>query len=104
MSNLERLLNVIKEWDNMDIMRQSACLVVNPITVYSYGFIFKLCKKTVDCEYLFIQQLASIAWIHSHRLFSYFILIFVRDKSYKALFRKQRSSRSAMLIRTQTTS
>ena len=24
----------------MDIMRQSACLVVNPITVYSYGFIF----------------------------------------------------------------
>ena len=23
---------------NMDIMRQSACLVVNPITVYSYGF------------------------------------------------------------------
>ena len=25
---------------NMDIMRQSACLVVNPITVYSYGFLF----------------------------------------------------------------
>ena len=25
---------------NMDIMRQSACLVVNPITVYSYGFRF----------------------------------------------------------------
>ena len=23
----------------MDIMRQSACLVVNPITVYSYGFL-----------------------------------------------------------------
>ena len=25
---------------NMDIMRQSACLVVNPITVDSYGFFF----------------------------------------------------------------
>ena len=26
----------------MNIMRQSACLVVNPITVYSYGFFFNL--------------------------------------------------------------
>ena len=25
---------------NLDIMRQSACLVFNPITVYSYGFLF----------------------------------------------------------------
>ena len=25
---------------NIDIMRQSACLVVNPITVHSYGFLF----------------------------------------------------------------
>ena len=25
---------------NLDIMRQSACLVLNPITVYSYGFLF----------------------------------------------------------------
>ena len=25
---------------NLDIMRQSACLVINPITVYSYGFLF----------------------------------------------------------------
>ena len=25
---------------NLDIMRQSACLVVNPIKVYSYGFLF----------------------------------------------------------------
>ena len=25
---------------NFDIMRQSACLVLNPITVYSYGFLF----------------------------------------------------------------
>ena len=27
----------------MNIMRQSACLVVNPITVYSYDFLFN-CK------------------------------------------------------------
>ena len=25
---------------NLDIMRQSTCLVINPITVYSYGFLF----------------------------------------------------------------
>ena len=25
---------------NLDIMRQSACLVLNPITIYSYGFLF----------------------------------------------------------------
>ena len=25
---------------NLDIMRQSACLVLNTITVYSYGFLF----------------------------------------------------------------
>ena len=25
---------------NLDIMRQSACLVLNPITVYRYGFLF----------------------------------------------------------------
>ena len=31
---------------NMDIMRQSACLVVNIITVYSYGFLFNC--ATVD--------------------------------------------------------
>ena len=33
---------IIKRYErvgyNMDIMRQSACLVVNPIMVYSYGF------------------------------------------------------------------
>ena len=25
---------------DLDIMRQSACLVLNPITFYSYGFLF----------------------------------------------------------------
>ena len=60
--------------------------------------------KTVDCECLIIRQLASIAWMHSHLLFSYFRLMFIQEKSYKVLFRKQRRSRSAMLIRTQTAS
>ena len=26
---------------NLDIMRQSVCLVLNPITVYIYGYLFK---------------------------------------------------------------
>ena len=30
----------IKVGYNLDVMRQSACLVLNPITVYSYGFFF----------------------------------------------------------------
>ena len=25
---------------NLDVIRQSACLVLNPVTVYSYGFLF----------------------------------------------------------------
>ena len=33
-------LNVIVGYI-MDIMQQYACLIVNPITVYSYGFLFK---------------------------------------------------------------
>ena len=30
----------IRVWYNLNIMRQSACLVLNPIPVYSYGFLF----------------------------------------------------------------
>ena len=30
----------IKVKYNLDIMRQSACLVLNPIKVYTYGFLF----------------------------------------------------------------
>ena len=30
----------IKVGYNLDVMRQSACLVLNPIMVYSYGFLF----------------------------------------------------------------
>ena len=30
----------IKVGYNLDVMCQSACLVLNPITVYSYGFLF----------------------------------------------------------------
>ena len=31
---------------NLDIMQQSACLVLNPITDYSYGFLFNCTKVT----------------------------------------------------------
>ena len=30
----------IKVGYNLDVMRQSVCLVLNPITVYRYGFLF----------------------------------------------------------------
>ena len=30
----------IKAGYNLDVMRQSACLVITPITVYSYGYLF----------------------------------------------------------------
>ena len=40
----DQIKKIIKRYKrvgyNMDIMQQSACLVVNPITVYSYGFLF----------------------------------------------------------------
>ena len=34
------IIRYIKVGYNLDVMRQSACLVLNPITVYSYGFLF----------------------------------------------------------------
>ena len=39
----DQFKNIVKRyrvWYNLDIMRQSARLVLNPITVYSYGFLF----------------------------------------------------------------
>ena len=36
---------------NMDIMLQSACLVVNPITVYSYGFLFNCTTNAFSVQY-----------------------------------------------------
>ena len=40
----DQFKNIVKHYIrvgyNLDIMRQSACLVLNPITVYSYGFLF----------------------------------------------------------------
>ena len=39
--NLKKVIQRYKRVGyNIDIMQQSACLVVNPITVYSYGFLF----------------------------------------------------------------
>ena len=52
----------------------------NWLTVVLHGpKITKQDHKTVDCECLFIQQFASIAWLHSHFLFSYFRFIFVQS-------------------------
>ena len=40
----DQFKNIVKPYIrigyNLDIMRQSACLVLNPITFYSYGFLF----------------------------------------------------------------
>ena len=40
----DQFKNIVKRYIrvgyNLDIMRQSACLVLNPIMVYSYGFLF----------------------------------------------------------------
>ena len=39
--NLKKIIKLyIKVEYNLDVMRQSACLVLNPVTVYSYGFLF----------------------------------------------------------------
>ena len=46
LSNFLRGLSTQVLGYNLDIMRQSACLVLNPITVYSYGFLFNY--TTVD--------------------------------------------------------
>ena len=39
----------------MDIMQQSACLVVIPITVYSYGFLFNC---TIKAFIVFVFQMS----------------------------------------------
>ena len=39
-SDVKKSFDCIRVGYNLDIMRQSACLVLNPITVYSYGFLF----------------------------------------------------------------
>ena len=40
----DKLKKIVKRYIrvgyNLDIMRQYACLVLNPITIYSYGFLF----------------------------------------------------------------
>ena len=43
----------------MDIMRQSACLVVNPITADSYGFLFNCTRVGQDSDLM----KALISWL-----------------------------------------
>ena len=40
----------IKVGYNLEVMRQTACLAINPITVYSYGFLLNC--MTVDPPWL----------------------------------------------------
>ena len=42
----------IKVGYNLDVMRQSACLVLNPTTVYSYGFLFNCTTVGQDLDTL----------------------------------------------------
>ena len=57
-----------KEGYNMDIMRQSACLVVNPITMYSYDFLLN-CLRLNDgpaVKLEFVGQCLTffVGWAH----------------------------------------
>ena len=50
---IDQFKKIIKRYKigyNMDIMRQSACLVVNPITVHSYGCLFKCATVDQDSD------------------------------------------------------
>ena len=44
-------------YDDTYIIRQSACLVLNPITVYSYGFLFKVVRD--PCQKITLLLLKS---------------------------------------------
>ena len=45
---------------NFDIMRQSACLVLNLITVYSYGFLFNCTTVNISCTSTTAESRAKI--------------------------------------------
>ena len=51
----------------MDIMQQSACLVGNPIAVYSYDFLFN-CTSTVDqaSDSMTAMMLSLVGWLVPH--------------------------------------
>ena len=55
---------------NMDIMRQSVCLVVNQIIIYSYGFLFDCttvgqASDSIRVAYLEIFFSSDYLWIVS---------------------------------------
>ena len=43
---------------NLDVMRQSACLVLNPITVYSYGFLLN-CTTVGQAS----DSMTALTWV-----------------------------------------
>ena len=62
---LETLILVIKSGYNLDNMRQSACLVVNQITVYSYVFLFILHIVEFCVCYMFCCALLCVLVLQS---------------------------------------
>ena len=48
---------------NLDIMRQSLCPVLNPITVYSYGFLFNCMTVGQASDSLTTLTLSFNRWV-----------------------------------------
>ena len=48
---------------SLDIMRQSACLILNPITVYSYGFLFNCMTVGQASDSMTALTLSFNRWI-----------------------------------------
>ena len=48
---------------NLDIMRQSACLVLNPITDYNYGFLFNFTTVGQASDSMTAQTLSFNPWV-----------------------------------------
>ena len=48
---------------NLDIMRQSACLVLNPITGYSYGFLFNCTTVGQASDSMMALTLSFNRWV-----------------------------------------
>ena len=53
----------IKVGYNFDVMIQSACLVLNPITVYSYGFLFNCTTVGQTSDSMTAMTLSFNRWV-----------------------------------------
>ena len=61
----DRFKKIIKRYKDvgysLDVMRQSACLVLNPITVNSYGFLFN-CTTVGQASFSMTALTSSFKW------------------------------------------